>query len=127
MQNDSEAMAKEHEDNEKGFHDRRKCTYDRFKGTNLKLKDPEGPSASIDPGSQRVDQIMDDVDVCDEICWEDLVIGERIGLGNVNDFVYELIMNSLLPSCFYINVCIKFDLLGKSLFFLLISWLYLNN
>ena len=33
---------------------------------------------------------MDDVDVCDEICWEDLVIGERIGLGNVNDFVYEL-------------------------------------
>ncbi|KAG5232596.1 CTR2 protein [Salix suchowensis] len=85
LQNDSEAMAKEHEDNEIGFHDRRKCTYDRFKGTNLKLKDPEGPSASIDPGSHRVDQIMDDVDVCDEICWEDLVIGERIGLGSYGE------------------------------------------
>ncbi|KAJ6360498.1 hypothetical protein OIU77_004506 [Salix suchowensis] len=51
LQNDSEAMAKDHEDNEIGFHDRRKCTYDRFKRTNLMLKDPEGPSASIDPGS----------------------------------------------------------------------------
>ncbi|KAJ6694196.1 hypothetical protein OIU85_004933 [Salix viminalis] len=85
LQNDSEAMAKEHEDNEIGFYDRRKCTYDRFKGTNLKLKDPEGPSASIDPGSHRVDQIMDDVDVCDEICWEDLFIGERIGLGSYGE------------------------------------------
>jgi len=49
------------------------------------------------------------VDVGDEICWEDLIIGERIGLGNVNglsDFVLELIMNSLLLSCFYISVCI---------------------
>jgi len=109
LQNDSEAMAKEHEDNEIAFHDRRKCTYDRFMGTNLKLKDPESPSASVDPISHRVDQIMDDVDVGDEICWEDLVIGERIGLGNVNglsDFVLELIMNSLSLSCFYINVCI---------------------
>jgi hypothetical protein len=109
LQNDSEAMAKEHEDNEIDFHDRRKCTYDRFMGTNLKLKDPESPSASVDPISHRVDQIMDDVDVGDEICWEDLIIGERIGLGNVNglsDFVLELIMNSLLLSCFYISVCI---------------------
>ncbi|KAJ6762880.1 SERINE-THREONINE PROTEIN KINASE [Salix purpurea] len=56
LQNDSEAMAKEHEDNEIGFYDRRK-----------------------------VDQIMDDVDVCDEICWEDLVIGERIGLGSYGE------------------------------------------
>ncbi|KAJ6876981.1 serine/threonine-protein kinase EDR1 isoform X2 [Populus alba x Populus x berolinensis] len=85
LQNDSEAMAKEHEDNEIAFHDRRKCTYDRFMGTNLKLKDPERPSASVDPISHRVDQIMDDVDVGDEICWEDLVIGERIGLGSYGE------------------------------------------
>ncbi|KAF9670058.1 hypothetical protein SADUNF_Sadunf13G0029000 [Salix dunnii] len=85
LQNDSEAMAKEHEDNGIGFHDCRKCTQDRFMGTNLKLKDPEGPSASIDPGCHRVDQIMDDVDVGDEICWEDLVIGERIGLGSYGE------------------------------------------
>ncbi|XP_011003793.1 PREDICTED: serine/threonine-protein kinase EDR1-like isoform X2 [Populus euphratica] len=85
LQNDSEAMAKEHEDNEIAFHDRRKCTYDRFMGTNLKLKDPESPSASVDPISHRVDQVMDDVDVGDEICWEDLVIGERIGLGSYGE------------------------------------------
>ncbi|XP_024438846.1 serine/threonine-protein kinase EDR1 isoform X3 [Populus trichocarpa] len=85
LQNDSEAMAKEHEDNEIDFHDRRKCTYDRFMGTNLKLKDPESPSASVDPISHRVDQIMDDVDVGDEICWEDLIIGERIGLGSYGE------------------------------------------
>ncbi|XP_061946107.1 serine/threonine-protein kinase EDR1-like isoform X3 [Populus nigra] len=85
LQNDSEVMAKEHEDNEIDFHDRRKCTYDRFMGTNLKLKDPESPSASVDPISHRVDQIMDDVDVGDEICWEDLIIGERIGLGSYGE------------------------------------------
>lgn len=82
LQNDAGAMVKELENNEIGFHDRRKCTYDRFMGTKLKLKDPESPSSSIDSSMNRVDQILDDVDVGDEIRWEDLVIGERIGLGN---------------------------------------------
>ncbi|KAG4395492.1 hypothetical protein AAZX31_20G215600 [Glycine max] len=61
-------------------HDQRKCTYDRFMGSNLKLKDPESPSSSIDSITNRIDPILDDVDVGEcEIPWEDLVLGERIG------------------------------------------------
>uniref|UniRef100_A0A2N9ERV3 EDR1/CTR1/ARMC3-like peptidase-like domain-containing protein n=1 Tax=Fagus sylvatica TaxID=28930 RepID=A0A2N9ERV3_FAGSY len=56
-------VVKEHEDNEIAFLDRRKCTHDRFMGTNLKLKDPESPSSSVDSSTSRVDQIFDDVDV----------------------------------------------------------------
>ncbi|KAJ6996181.1 serine/threonine-protein kinase EDR1-like [Populus alba x Populus x berolinensis] len=85
LQNDMEASVKESEDNEIGFHDRRKCIHDRFMGTNLKLKGPESPSTSVDSSSHRVDQILDDVDVGDEICWEDLVFGERIGLGSYGE------------------------------------------
>lgn len=64
------------------FDNRRKFTYDRSVGTNLILKDPGSPSLSIDPSSNRFEQVYDDVDVgqC-EIQWEDLIIGERIGLG----------------------------------------------
>ena len=85
-------LVQELEDNEIGFHDRRKSMHDRFMGNNLKLKDPESASSSFDSSTSkaeqiysstsRVDQIFDDVDVGDEIRWEDLVIGERIGLGN---------------------------------------------
>ena len=81
-------VVKEHEDNEIGFLDRRKCTHDRFMGTNLKLKDPESPSSSVDSSTSRVDQIFDDVDVGEcEIPWEHLVLGERIGLGNAFDLL----------------------------------------
>ena len=81
-------VVKEHEDNEIGFLDRRKCTHDRFMGTNLKLKDPESPSSSVDSSTSRVDQIFDDVDVGEcEIPWEHLVLGERIGLGNAYDLL----------------------------------------
>lgn len=59
-----------------GVHDRRKGT----PGTNLKLKDPESLSSSVNSRSFQVDPVMDDVGEC-EIPWEDLVIGERIGLG----------------------------------------------
>lgn len=69
-------------DHEIGYHDRRKCTHDRFMGTNLKLRDLESPSSSVDSSTSKVDQIFDD-DVCEcEIPWEDLVLGERIGLGS---------------------------------------------
>ena len=72
-------------DNLSRFDDRRKFTYDRSVGTNLILKDPGSPSILIDPSSRsRFEQVYDDVDVgqC-EIQWEDLVIGERIGLGKL--------------------------------------------
>lgn len=74
---------KEGESNEIGLNDRRKCTHDRFMESSPKLKAPEGPCSSVDSGTIRNEQVFDDVDVgqC-EIPWEDLVIGERIGLGN---------------------------------------------
>ncbi|KAB5556332.1 hypothetical protein DKX38_007241 [Salix brachista] len=84
-QNDIDASVKEREDSEIGLHDRRKCIHDKFMGTNPKMKGPESPSTSVDSSTHRVDQILDDVDVGDEICWEDLVIGERIGLGSYGE------------------------------------------
>ncbi|KAF2298526.1 hypothetical protein GH714_023971 [Hevea brasiliensis] len=87
--NDAGVIVKDDENNEIGF-DRRKCTYDRFLGTNLKLKEPESPSSSIDSSTSRIDQIFDDVDVGEcEIPWEDLVIGERIGLAGSYGEVYH--------------------------------------
>ncbi|KAK7277864.1 hypothetical protein RJT34_22883 [Clitoria ternatea] len=85
-QNVMREVVKEPENIEIGHPDLRKCTYDRFMGSNLKLKDAESPSSSIDSITNRVDQILDDVDVGEcEIPWEDLVIGERIGLGSYGE------------------------------------------
>ncbi|KAK2637629.1 hypothetical protein Ddye_025424 [Dipteronia dyeriana] len=79
-------MVEELENNEIGFYDRRKCTHDRFMGSNLKLKDPESGNSSFDSSTNRVDQIFDDVDVSEcEIPWEDLVLAERIGLGSYGE------------------------------------------
>uniref|UniRef100_A0A2P2KC80 non-specific serine/threonine protein kinase n=1 Tax=Rhizophora mucronata TaxID=61149 RepID=A0A2P2KC80_RHIMU len=78
--NTEEKTAKEPENNEIAFQDCRKFTHDRFMVSNLKLKDLESPSIN------RVDQILDDADVGEcEIPWEDLVIGERIGLGSYGE------------------------------------------
>ncbi|XP_048137435.1 serine/threonine-protein kinase EDR1 [Rhodamnia argentea] len=68
-----------------GFLDPKKCANDRFMDTNFMLKDSESPSSSIDSNTNRVDQVLDDVDVGDEIQWEHLVIGERIGLGSYGE------------------------------------------
>lgn len=46
---------------------------------NQKLSLPESSTSSVPP---QIDPVMDDVGDC-EIPWEDLVIGERIGLGNI--------------------------------------------
>lgn len=81
----SDTVDVDKENNEIDFLDRRKFTHDRFLGTNLKLKDPESPSSSVESIRNSVDQVFDDVDVGEcEIPWEDLVIGERIGLGNLH-------------------------------------------
>ncbi|MBA0680873.1 hypothetical protein Goari_012550, partial [Gossypium aridum] len=82
LQNKIGDLAKE-QDNEIGFYNHRKYTQERYVENNLKLKDPESPSSSLDSGKGKVEQLFDDVDVGEcEIPWEDLDIGERIGLGN---------------------------------------------
>ncbi|KAH0728398.1 hypothetical protein KY285_002438 [Solanum tuberosum] len=53
-------------------------------GTNIKLKEPENPTSSGNLGPSQVDPVFDDVGDC-EIPWEDLVIGERIGLGSYGE------------------------------------------
>ncbi|PKI67922.1 hypothetical protein CRG98_011518, partial [Punica granatum] len=74
--------------NEMGLLDHRKCMYDRFMGTDWKSNDPESSSSSVDSNSNKGHQVLDDVDVDvgeREIQWEDLVIGERIGLGSYGE------------------------------------------
>lgn len=53
-------------------------------GTNTKLKERENPTSSGDLGPSQVDPVFDDVGDC-EIPWEDLVIGDRIGLGSYGE------------------------------------------
>ncbi|XP_061349438.1 serine/threonine-protein kinase EDR1-like [Gastrolobium bilobum] len=85
-QNVTVEAVKEHENTEIRHHDRRKGMHDPFMGSNLKSKDLGSPSLSIDSITNRVDQVLDDVDVGEcEIPWEDLVIGERIGLGSYGE------------------------------------------
>lgn len=82
LQTDTVDAAKEND--EIDCHDHRKFTHDRFLGTNLKLKDPANCSSLVESNRKRIDQVFDDVDVGEcEIPWEDLVLGERIGLGNL--------------------------------------------
>lgn len=66
--------------NSTGFHGGAKCTTEGFIGTGYILNNTNvGP---VDSGA--VDQVLDDVGEC-EISWEDLVIGERIGLGSYGE------------------------------------------
>ncbi|KAF8392406.1 hypothetical protein HHK36_022748 [Tetracentron sinense] len=67
-----------------GKHDPRKCTHDRFMGSDLKLKDRQSSSSHVDASTSRLDPMLDDVAEW-EIPWEDLVIGERIGLGSYGE------------------------------------------
>ncbi|GMI84991.1 ENHANCED DISEASE RESISTANCE 1 [Hibiscus trionum] len=84
LQNSREDLAKE-QDNEIDFRNNRKYTQDRYMGKNLKLKDPEILSSSVDCGTSWVD-LFDDADVSKcEIPWEDLDTGERIGIGSYGE------------------------------------------
>ncbi|GKV27426.1 hypothetical protein SLEP1_g36599 [Rubroshorea leprosula] len=86
VQNNTVDMVKDQESNEVGLHDHRKAKPGRCMGENLKLKNPESPRSPVDCITERVDQLFDDVDVGDfEIAWEDLLIGERIGLGSYGE------------------------------------------
>lgn len=80
-----DAVASEHENIALGLYDRKKLTNDRFMGNDiLKLKEPETPTSSVISGARQVDQVMDDVGEC-EIPWDDLILGERIGLGSYGE------------------------------------------
>ena len=82
FQSDMVDAAKEHDKNETGLHDHRKFRHDNFMENNL--REAESPCSSVDSDAGKVDQMFEDVGEC-EIPWEDLVLGERIELGNVYD------------------------------------------
>ncbi|KAL8136326.1 hypothetical protein V2J09_002327 [Rumex salicifolius] len=63
--------------------DYHKCTDDRFVDNRIP-DDMRSPNYPIDSSSSSVDPVLDDVGEC-EIPWEDLVIGERIGLGSYGE------------------------------------------
>lgn len=65
------------------LHEDKKNLQDRLSVTNMKMMKTEGASCSLDLGASYVDTEIDDVGEC-EIVWEDLVLGERIGLGNTS-------------------------------------------
>ncbi|CAA7394818.1 unnamed protein product [Spirodela intermedia] len=62
------------------------------KVTSTNLKDAGSSSILDHSGTQQLDPMLDDVAEC-EILWEDLVIGERIGLGSYGE-VYRAEWNS---------------------------------
>lgn len=66
-----------------GLSDSEKLTDDGSRGTDLLSSNSGGLSASVYPSENMVDAVLDDVG--SEIPWEDLVIGERIGLGSYGE------------------------------------------
>ncbi|KAK7258751.1 hypothetical protein RIF29_24336 [Crotalaria pallida] len=85
-QNNMLDVAKEHKNIKIGHLDQRKCPHDRFTGENSKLKDTGSRSSPVDFNSNKIDRMLDDVDVSEcEIPWEDLVIGERFGIGSYGE------------------------------------------
>jgi tRNA A-37 threonylcarbamoyl transferase component Bud32 len=71
------------QDNTKLPPDPKKYPLDRFMDTSMPSRNPESISPSS-ARSHRLDSMFDDVSEC-EIPWEDLVIGERIGLGSYGE------------------------------------------
>ncbi|KAL8553756.1 hypothetical protein ACS0TY_002154 [Phlomoides rotata] len=67
-----------------GLHEDKRNTRDRFLVTNTKIMDTEGASSSHVLRAINVDTEIDDVGEC-EIVWEDLDLGERIGLGSYGE------------------------------------------
>ncbi|XP_008813796.4 serine/threonine-protein kinase EDR1 isoform X2 [Phoenix dactylifera] len=74
---------KEGKKNVIGKHDL-KCQYDRSVGTIMESKDQENSNSPSQARPSRLDPMLDDVSEW-EILWEDLVIGERIGLGSYGE------------------------------------------
>nr|ABR45983.1 enhanced disease resistance 1 [Arabidopsis lyrata] len=88
LQPNTAAVVHGHQKDESHIHDHRKYTSDDMStGCDSRLKDHESTSSSLDSTSYRNDpQVLDDADVGEcEIPWNDLVIGERIGLGSYGE------------------------------------------
>ncbi|VFQ94402.1 unnamed protein product [Cuscuta campestris] len=64
--------------------DGKKITQHKLTGKNLRLKEPQYSNTSTWLSPSQINQVLDDVNEC-EIPWEDLVIGERIGLGSYGE------------------------------------------
>lgn len=91
------------EDNGNGItrlHEDKKIIQGRLSVGNMKMMESEGASNSLNIRANYVDTEIDDVGEC-EIVWEDLVLGERIGLGNtVADFLnHFLSIETFLKLC----------------------------
>ncbi|XP_008797028.1 serine/threonine-protein kinase EDR1-like [Phoenix dactylifera] len=67
-----------------GKHVLKKCQYDRFMGTIMESRDQESSASPSQMRPSRLDSMLDEVSEL-EIPWEDLVIGERIGLGSYGE------------------------------------------
>lgn len=80
LPNDESNVPKEYGKAVSRIHDHRNNQQDGFTGINLRFRDQGNSSSSLDLSVPQVDPVIDDVSEC-EIPWEDLVIGERIGLG----------------------------------------------
>ncbi|XP_019098906.1 PREDICTED: serine/threonine-protein kinase EDR1-like isoform X2 [Camelina sativa] len=88
LQHNAAPVIHGHQKDESHIHDHRKYTSDDIStGCDLRLKDHESTSSSLDSTTYRNDpQVLDDADVGEcEIPWNDLVIGERIGLGSYGE------------------------------------------
>ncbi|CAH2038542.1 unnamed protein product [Thlaspi arvense] len=98
LQPNAAAVIHDYQKDESRVHDHRKYTSDDIStGSDLRLKDQESTSSSLDSTSYRNDpQVLDDADVGEcEIPWKDLVIGERIGLGSYGE-VYHADWNGTI-------------------------------
>lgn len=115
LQNDESHLKNDHGKNVNSMFDRINNKQFGFVGTNLKLKDQVNPSA---PADLHVDPVIDDVSDC-EIPWEDLVIGERIGLGNSFIFFVKLV--------FLFRKSIHFKFLSFVLCTTPAPWLYIGS
>ncbi|XP_027114430.1 serine/threonine-protein kinase EDR1 isoform X1 [Coffea eugenioides] len=91
LQNGQSNITKEYGKDASGMHDQRNNQQDGFTLTDLRFKDQAYPSSSVNPAVPQLDPVIDDVSEC-EIPWEDLVIGERIGLGSYGE-VYHADLN----------------------------------